>query len=386
MDLHSIPIPVDDLSGISTPCHIIDLDRLQDNLSKVEQLKAESGCNVLLAAKGFSSPYFFSFMRGAVDGISASGLYEARIGRECYGEYVQTYSPGFRDNVIEQILACSNAIVFNSKTQLNAYLSLARLKGCSCGIRINPMFSRIKKKDVNPCGAYSRLGIPYTEVTDALLDQVDGILIHSMCEQQADALEELIDFIIHTMGKVIDGTRKLKWINLGGGQLIGSKQYDVHRAAQAIQKLKNRVGLQILIEPCEGIVTETGYLATSVCDIVYNRKWTAIIDSSPVCHLPDAVFRGWRHDICGELPQGEDGYNYYISGPTCFPGDTYGEYTFRDRLHVGDILFLKDTAAYSIVKSNSFNGVPFPDIYTYSRAGGLNSVKRHSYDSYLQNL
>ena len=380
------PLPIKDITGIRTPCHIIDLDRLEENLNKIRLLKEVAGCKVLLAVKGFSLPYFFKYMRPYIDGISASGLYEARMGREYFGGYVQTYSPGFQPGAMAEIAKDSDAVVFNSVSQLRRFREQAAALGCTCGIRINPLTSGVKKEDADPCRAYSRLGIPYPEITPELLRQVEGIHIHSMCEQFPDALEGLAYFLIDEMGDCIDRAGSIKWINLGGGQLIGHKDYNVRKASSSIQKIKNRFHVEVILEPCEGIVTEAGYLVASVCDIVKNEKYTAILDTSPVCHLPDAVFRGWRHDVFGELPAEENGYSYFLSGPTCFAGDTFGEYTFGEPLQIGDILFLKDTAAYSWVKNNTFNGIPFPDIYTFECKHGLQHVKNYDYDTFLSNI
>ena len=381
-----IPREFRGISDIPTPCHIIDLDRLDRNLDKVKNLKELSGCKVLLAVKGFSLPALIEKMKGCIDGISASGLYEAKMGRDYSLGYVQTYSPGFQKNTIRQVAEASDAVVFNSLAQMEKFIPAVKEKHCACGIRVNPMFSDVKKADADPCMEYSRLGIPCGDLTAEILRKAEGIHIHAMCEQHADALEKLCDFVIEKLGGLIDEAGCIRWINLGGGQLIGRDDYDISRAAAALKKIQNRFNVQVYIEPCEGIVTECGWLAVTVCDIVENGKLTAILDSSPVCHLPDAVFRGWRHDIYGELPEGKKGYDYFLSGPTCFAGDTLGEYTFGDRLQVGDILFLEDTAAYSWVKNSAFNGIPFPSICSFRKKEGLKLIKSYAYDLFLKNL
>ena len=386
MKTNNTPLPIKDISELKTPCHIIDLDRLMDNLEKINLLKKSSGCKVLLAVKGFSSPHFFAYMQSYIDGISASGLYEAKMGKESFGGFVQTYSPGFQSRNMAEIVKNSNAVVFNSAKQLEAFRDQAVDSGCTCGIRINPLHSEVKKEDANPCREYSRLGIPYPDITIELLQKVEGIHLHTMCEQFPDALEEVATFLIDVLGDQIDRAGSIKWINLGGGQLIGHKDYDVQRASASIHRIKDRFHTEVILEPCEGIVTETGFFATSVCDIVKNKRYTAVLDASPICHLPDAVFRDWRHDIYGELPRGEDGYLYFLSGPTCFAGDTFGEYAFSKPLQIGDILFFKDTAAYSWVKNSTFNGVPFPDMYAFDHEHGLRHVKTYDYDSFVKSL
>lgn len=382
----NLPLSIKNTLELRTPCHIMDLDRLEENLEKIRLLKEKSGCRVLLAVKGFSAPFFFKYMYPYIDGVSASGLYEAKMGRECFGGYVQTYSPGFQTRTIDEVAENSDAVIFNSVTQLESFRFAVEAKRCSYGIRINPMRSGVKKVDADPCGEYSRLGIPYLDITPELLRQVEGIHIHAMCEQFPDALEDIVSFLIDKMGDSIDQAGSIRWINLGGGQLIGSREYDIDRASASIQRVKDRFHVDVILEPCEGIVTEAGYFATSVCDIVTNRKNTAILDASPICHLQDAVFRGWRHDVCGEISETQKGFSYFLSGPTCFAGDTFGEYTFKEPLHPGDIIFFKDTAAYSWVKNNTFNGIPYPEIYAFTQESGLQHVKTYSYEAYLNSL
>lgn len=373
------------MAKLPTPCHIIDLDRLEENLERIRQLKQASGCKILLAAKGFSAPYLFSPMKGTLDGISASGLFEARLGREEFGNYVQTYSPAFRPKDIDEIIAYSDAVIFNSIHQLEQYGQKVKTAKRFAGLRINPMVSGIQKDDANPCRPYSRLGVPLPAVSLDTFLQIDGLHIHCMCEQHADALEKLVDLIIEKIGVFLEKSPNIKWINLGGGQLIGQKDYDIDRAAKSILRLKEHYHTDVILEPCEGIVAQCGYFATEVCDIVENEEMTAILDASPICHMPDAVFRNWRHDVEGETAEG-NGYRYFLSGPTCFAGDTFGQYTFDRHLQIGDIIYFKDTASYTWVKNNAFNGIPFPAICTYSKKDGLIVRKTYPYELYFRNL
>lgn len=364
---------------IPTPCHIIDMDLLQENLQRVQRLKQESGCRILLAIKGFSAPYLFEPFRMILDGVSASGLYEARLGREHFGGYVQTYSPAFVPEQIDDILRYSDTIVFNSARQLRQYHTQARRERCSCGIRINPLFPGVLKEDANPCQKYSCLGIPITDFNPELIEFIDGIHVHAMCEQHVDALERLVDHLESRFG---DCLKKMKWINLGGGQLIGHPAYDIGRAVECLRRLKSKYDLEIILEPCEGILTQCGYFATKILDIVKNEIEIAILDASPVCHMQDAVFRGWQRDIIGES-ESTKGFNYRLSGPTCFAGDTFGIHAFDKPLEIGDILYFQDTAAYTWVKNNAFNGIPFPTICTFRKDSGLEVKKTYGYQTFL---
>lgn len=370
---------------LPTPCHVIDLDRLDENLARIRKLKELSGCRVLLAVKGFSAPYLFEPIRAVLDGVSASGLYEARLGKERFQGHVQTYSPAFRPEDMDDIKRFSDAVVFNSAGQLARFGQEVREAGRMCGIRINPKKSSVWKKDADPCMPSSRLGIPLEDVTEELLRQVDGIHFHAMCEQQADALAQFVALINHELGPMLKKCDQLKWINLGGGQLIGREDYDVDQAAGILCNLSDEYRLDVILEPCEGVVTQCGFFATRVCDIVTNGEQTAILDASPICHMPDTVFRGWSRDVCEEAQDGI-GYRYYLSGPTCFAGDTFGRYTFPEPLQIGDVLHFEDTAAYTWVKNNTFNGIPAPAICTCSRKDGLVIRKTYSYDTYYNGL
>lgn len=367
------------MTNIPTPCHIINLDRLRENLDRIYYFKEKAHCQILLAVKGFSAPYLFDQMRGVLDGVSASGLYEARLGCERFGGYIQTYSPAFSPEQVEDVLRYSDAIVLNSERQLRQYAPLARQRKRSLGIRINPQFSQVGKPDADPCQAGSCLGMPVQDLSDELLDLVDGIHIHTMCEQQADAMERLTDFLTKRLDHQL---RRVKWLNLGGGQLLGHPDYNLDRAADCVRKLQDTYGIQIILEPCEGILTQCGYFAAKVLDIVKNGIQIAILDASPVCHMQDAVFRGWQRDILGEAA-GPEGFSYRLAGPTCFAGDTFGNYAFENPLQVGDILYFQDTAAYTWVKNNAFNGVPFPTICTYSQSSGLQTIKTYGYETFL---
>ena len=368
------------MSNIPTPCHIIDLDVLEHNLKRVSEFKELSGCTVLLAVKGFSAPYLFDMMQPILDGVSASGLFEARLGYEKFGKSVQTYSPAFKSGEIEDVARYSDTIVFNSIAQLERYRQIAENHDCSCGIRINPQKSSIKKEDADPCKPHSHLGIPIDSLPEDIFDKIDGLHVHAMCEQYADALEELVESIVSRFEKHLS---KLKWINFGGGQMIGKDTFDIERASRCIKSIKETYGVETIIEPCEGIFVDAGSFATKVLDIIENDGQIAILDSSPVCHMQDALFRGWDREIKGEA---DNGYSYRLCGQSCFAGDTYGEYVFKEPLSIGDVLYFLDTASYTWVKNNAFNGINFPTICTYREGFGLSVIKQYHYIDFFSNL
>lgn len=372
--------------NIPTPLHIIDLDRLSNNLSgTILKIKQKTSCNFLFAIKGFSSPYILPYMYDYLDGISASGLFEARLGKSIFHKHVCTYSPAYKSDEILSIITYSDSIVFNSINQFNKYSKTAKEHGCSCGIRINPEFSFFSDSyKVNPCQKYSRLGITKEHMPPLHMfgkGKIEGIHLHIMCEQNSDDLKKTVCML---MDKYEPYLKRIKWINLGGGQLYCDRNYQIDTAIDTIRSLNKRFDCEIFLEPCTGVVTGCGYLITSVIDIVNNGMNVAIIDGSAVCHLPDVVFDDWKHDICGassdyNLFQ----YKYRIAGPSCYPGDIWGDYSFPKRLSVGDHIIFKDTAMYSMVKSSYFNGINLPSLAIFQKNEGLKILKTYDYEAFF---
>ena len=365
---------------MQTPCHILDLDRLERNLPSIETLKQAADCNVLLAIKGFSAPSFFPELSRTLDGVAASGLYEARLGREQFGKTVQTFSPAFTHQNIGDILRYSDRLVWNSLAQMHTFGPLAARHNKPCALRINPQCSKGLPAAVDPCAPNSRLGVPLEQLEHTDLSLVNGLHLHTMCEQHADMLEQTVDHLIAHWDPIL---RRCRWLNLGGGQLLCHDGYDLKRAIACLNKLHRRYDLELYLEPCEGIFTDAGYFATTVVDLVDNGMPTAILDSSAVCHFPDAPYRGWEREIVGA-----DGpacnYEYMLAGPTCYSGDLFGKYAFSAPLKVGDVLYFRDTATYSMVKSNLFNGVPLPSLYAYRHGSSLALRQHHDYQTYFQ--
>lgn len=360
------------MNKLNTPCHIIDLDKLKLNLIKAYELKKLSNCELLYALKGLSEQFILEYIREYIDGISTGSIGEIDMGKRCGYNNISIYSPAYTDNeTVSKICKNSNRIIFNSLNQLNAYRDIAKQYNCKIGLRVNIGFSKIWQQGVNPCIPGSHLGIPISKLKEVWKpDLVDGLLVHSLCEQDDTALEGLI---IHTINNLDTQLYQIKWLNLGGGHLIGSDAYNIQNAASHISKLQSKYGIKVVLEPCEGIIVNCGYFATRIVDIIEDDIKVAIMDASPICHMQDAVFRGWTRDIVGESENGI--YTYKLSGTSCFAGDTFGSYRFGHSLNVGDIIYFKDTAAYTIVKNMRFNGIQEPSIYTYSKLNGIQLIK-----------
>jgi len=371
---------------LPTPCHIIDLDRLQYNLeNRIHYIKQKTDCTVLLAVKGFSADTVLPYMCGYLDGISASGAFEARLGKTILHKCVCTFSPAYQAHNIHAVIKYSDKIVFNSLHQYHTFSEAAIQGGCSCGIRINPEYGELPMDfGPNPCQRYSRLGITRADMPDISLfveGRIEGVHLHTMCEQDADVLERTIDVLIENYDPIL---RKIKWLNLGGGQMYADGGYNLDRAVKALRKLKKQYDFEIIIEPCEGIVTQCGYFVATVVDIVHNEMDVAILDASGICHFPDVVYRGWRHEVMGADEPGRLSYTYRLAGPSCYAGDIWGDYSFAEPLQRGQQVTFLDTAAYSMVKNNTFNGIPMPTLAVYDRRNGLEIKKQYDYDAFIR--
>lgn len=370
--------------SLKTPCQIIDLDQLKSNLEIVKKIKNETGCQILLALKGFSSKQIFPYMATALDGVSASGLNEARLGYEEFQKQVHTFSPSFTENNFVAITQYSTHINFNSCGQFLKFHNIAKKNGCDCGLRINPEYSEVEIAAINPCRKYSRLGVTWQELQtqiDDIISYLDGIHMHTMCELLPDSLERTISVVESNFLPLL---KKCHWFNLGGGQLYADSEYDIKQACQCINYLKNKYQLEIILEPCEGLLVNTGYLATTVVDIVHNDIDIAILDSSAVCHLPNTLSAPYQCDILNAATTNKYKYMYQLTGNTCYAGDIWGNYYFPHPLHIGDILFFCDTAQYSYVKSSMFNGISFPDLAVFSKRDGLKILKTYDYKTFLE--
>jgi len=370
--------------NLKTPCQIIDLDQLNQNMKIVKIIKEQTNCNVLLALKGFSSKSIFPYLYAALDGASASSLNEARLGFEEFQKQVHTFSPSYTIDDFESIAQYSTHINFNSCRQFLEFYKTAKKHGCTCGLRINPNFSEVEIAAINPCRKYSRLGVIKQELQihmDQILPYLDGVHMHTMCELMSDSLEKTIAIVENDFPLLL---KKCRWFNLGGGQLYSDPEYDIAHACQCINYLQNKYQLEVFIEPCEGLMLNTGYLATKVIDIVHNGIDIAILDASAVCHLPNTLSAPYQCEILGADTEGLHKYKYQLTGNTCYAGDIWGDYYFPSPLHIGDILYFCDTAQYSQVKSSMFNGLSFPALATYSKHTGLQILKTYEYKTFLE--
>lgn len=363
---------------ISTPVYILQEAKLEKNLQLLDYVQKQSGAKILLALKGFAFQASFDLIRKYLHGCCASGLHEAKLAYEEMQKEVHTFSPAFKDEEIDEIISISNHLVFNSFNQWQKYKEKA-VGELSCGLRVNPEVSASPKEIYNPCSPYSRLGITKAEFREDLLDGIEGLHFHALCEQDVDALEVVVKSFEEKFGHLIS---QMKWINFGGGHHITRKAYDVAKLIKLIQDFKSRYDVQVYLELGEAVGWQTGVLVTTVLDIVHNDIDIAILDTSAEAHMPDTIIMPYRAEVRGAEKVGEKAHTYRLAGNTCLAGDIMGDYSFDAPLKVGDKIIFEDQIHYTIVKNTTFNGIKLPNLAIQKEDGTIEVVKKFGYEEY----
>lgn len=370
--------------GLPSPCYLIDTDLLRKNLELLHSVEQQTGCKILLAQKAFSMYSLYPMIREYISGTTASSLFEARLGREEMGGQTHIYAPAYRPEEFPQIAELCDHIVFNSFEQLERFYPMVQASSHrpSCGIRVNPEYSEIGTALYNPCAPGSRMGITLEHFEKGGLSKISGIHFHTMCEQGADTLERTLEAVEEKFGKYFGG---LEWINFGGGHHITRPDYDVEKLIACIERIRDRYGVQVYLEPGEGVVLNTGFLCCTVLDTMKNGLDIALVDTSAACHMPDVLEMPYRPEIIGAGKPGEKPYTYRLGAPTCLAGDIIGDYSFDHPLKLGDRLVFCDMALYTMVKNNTFNGINLPAIAT---CGGSSAqvVRTFGYEDFKSRL
>ncbi|KAB2914417.1 MAG: carboxynorspermidine decarboxylase [Hyphomicrobiaceae bacterium] len=372
--------------GIRTPAYVLDVARLRVNLAAAARIKAETGCRILLATKAFAMPAAFPLMREVLDGTTASGEFEARLGREDFGKEVHVYAPAYTEEEVRRLLGFAGHIYFNSPAQIRRYLPLVRSKpGVKIGIRINPGFSMatLGGSLYDPCAPFSRFGATRDTLDEAPWDEIEVLHAHALCEATHEGSVGLIEHV----GREFAGyVRRVKAVNFGGGHFINKAGYDVDGLIAAIKRFQAAFGAAVILEPGAGLVVDAGYLVASVLDIHRNDKDIAILDASASCHMPDVLEVPYTPPVLGAAAPGVHAHNYILGGKTCMTGDVIGEYSFPQPLRVGDQVVFGDLMQYSFVKNNTFNGAPLPDLAVLDEDGSYRVVRRFGYEDFRGRL
>lgn len=380
MTEHNIP----DVYALPTPCYVIDEKKLIENLEILHGVQERTGAKILLAQKAFSCYHLYPLIGEYLAGTACSGLFEARLGAEEMGKENHVFSAAYRESEIDEIISYCGHIIFNSFTQLDKYRDRVLNAGKKIGLRINPEFSTQEGHEIyDPCSSKSRLGITRKNFRADDLDGVSGLHFHTLCEQNSDDLERTLEAVEEKFGEFLP---QMEWVNFGGGHHITREDYDIPRLEKCIRHMQEKYGLDVYIEPGEAIALNAGYLVTEVLDLTENDMPIAILDTSAACHMPDVLEMPYRPPLYGSGQAGEKAYTYRLGSQTCLSGDMIGEYSFDEPLKIGDRLVFGDMAIYSMVKNNTFNGMPLPAILLLKKDGSTEVLKDFGYDNFKARL
>lgn len=372
------------IDQVPTPAYVIDEAKLVNNLEILKSVQERTGCKVLLAQKAFSMYATYPLISQYLAGTTASGLYEAKLGREEFGGEVHVFAPAFKDADLEEILEIADHIVFNSERQLRKHVDKCRAVGVSVGLRINPECSTQGDHALyDPCAAGSRFGVRIDQFSEDLLDLVDGLHFHTLCEQNSDDLKTTLNAVEAKFGPYL---HRIKWLNMGGGHHVTREDYNLDLLISSIQHMQKTYGLEVYIEPGEAIALNVGYLVTEVLDIFENGIETLVLDASATCHMPDVLEMPYRPPLRHGFEAGEKAYTYRLSSNTCLTGDIIGDYSFEKPVEIGDKLYFEDMAIYSFVKNNTFNGIGLPSLVLMDKTGDCRIVKSFGYEDFKGRL
>ena len=385
------------LAGIKTPAYVIDEKRLKENLEILKDVERRSGARILLAQKAYSVYQTYPLIADYLTGATASGLFEARLAHEEMHSKTDpskkienhVFEPAFESEEMEELCEICDHIVFNSLNQLETHRHIwesAVLAGkVTVGLRINPEYSTQEEHEIyDPCSSGSRLGIRLSEMPDTLPQGVEGLHFHTLCEQGFEPLEETFRVVEEKFAPYFS---QIKWINLGGGHHITREGYNIGGLVSLVKYIREKYAIDVYLEPGEAIALDAGYLVTTVMDVVNTERMPVLIlDTSAACHMPDVLEMPYRPPLRDSEEPGELNFTYRLSSRTCLAGDIIGDYSFDSEKNIGDRLIFEDMAIYSMVKNNTFNGMPLPDIDILHENGEVEVLKRFGYENFKERL
>ena len=375
----------------------MDRGVFKHNLEILADVQSRTGCRILLAQKAFSMYHLYPMIGSYISGTTGSGLFEARLGAEEMGKENHVYAPAFTEEELREIIPICDHISLNSFRELSKFkkvlgkMNPSAAQGISAGLRVNPEVSTQEHAIYDPCAPGSRLGVTRAALDVALqagatLDGVEGIHMHTLCEQGADALEATVGGLEERFGDLL-ASEQIKWLNLGGGHHITKADYDRDLLVRILNRLRDTYHVQVYLEPGEAVALDAGVLVTTVLDIVENGDAKILIlDTSAACHMPDVLEMPYRPPLKDSFPAGEAAFTYTLSSRTCLAGDIIGQYAFDHEIEVGERLIFQDMAIYTMVKNNTFNGMPLPAIAMMEEDGSVEMVKAFGYEDFKSRL
>ena len=380
---------------MQTPYYLIDEAKLERNLKVLASVRKRAGVKILLAQKAFSAFDTYPLIAKYLDGTTASGVYEARLAHEeMPGRENHVFNPAFSDEEFAEVAKWCDHIVLNSVEQVRRFRKFIKTRTSnlhlhlkstpSLGLRVNPGYSEVETEIYNPCAKGSRLGVPRAFIHEGDLDGVEGLHFHTMCEQGADVLARTLPHFEEQFGEFLP---RMKWVNFGGGHHITKKGYDLALLVRTLRDFRKRhPNLEVYLEPGEAIALDAGTLVASVKEVIDYGVPIAILDVSAECHMPDVIEMPYRPPVKGAGKPGEKPYTYRLTGPTCLAGDVVGDYSFARRLRAGDEVVFGDMAIYTMVKGNTFNGMPLPSIVLRRKGGRLAVLRTFGYGDFKGRL
>lgn len=369
------------LAMIPSPCFVLDEAKLEQNLLRFARIQQAAPVRVLMALKAFALHHSFPIIRKTLPGASASSLWEAQLAAEKFGGELHVYSPAYRPEDVPALLASATHLTFNSLSQWERFRPLTEAAKTSIGLRINPLFSPVQTAIYNPCQPNSRLGVLPEQFGDRLPSGIDGFLSHNLCESNSQALEKTLAQIELHYGHLLP---QLKWLNLGGGHLITHEDYDLDHAIAVLNAFHDRYPhLEIILEPGAAIVWQTGFLLSTVLDLIPTAEMTHVmLDVSFTAHMPDCLEMPYQPEIVGARPAQAGEWRYRLGGASCLAGDFLGDYVFEQELSVGDRILFEDMMHYTMVKTTMFNGVVHPAIGLLKKDRSFELWRQFTYEDY----
>ena len=374
-----------DFDAIPSPCFVMDEKLLRSNLEILKDIQEKSGAKIILALKGFAMYSTFPLVSRYLKGTTASSLHEARLGYEEFDGEVHAYSPAYLDNEFDELMQYCSHISFNSISQWQHFKDKIAGKNISPGLRINPEYSEVVTDLYNPASPGSRLGLAPDHLQHGLPEGIEGLHSHTLFESDSSILERTVGAIEEKFGHLLP---QLKWLNLGGGHALTKHNYDTEKLIQLVQRLRSTYHLDVILEPGSAVAWETGYLVSTVLDILENRgKKTALLDVSFAAHMPDCIEMPYKPRILSARDAMPGDENVYaMGGLTCLAGDVMGDYTFDQPIKVGDKIVFDDMMHYTMVKTTTFNGVTHPSIGIVKEDGNFELVRKFEYEDFKRRL